>query len=215
MSQPTTDTVTTAPGRVPIRALLMDADGVLQQPVPGWTDEMSELGGGPDFVEELFQRELAALDGSIDLAEVVVELLESRGLPLRWEQVIQTWQAVDLYRPMLQLVTDVRRAGVITALATNQHSYRGEWMRRTLPYRDYFDHSFYSYELGTAKPDPAYFEHVIEVLGVAPEAAVFVDDRLDNVEAARELGLHGIHCSPVGDADLVRTELRRLGVPGA
>jgi FMN phosphatase YigB (HAD superfamily) len=43
------------------------------------------------------------------------------------------------------------------------------------------------------KPEPAAFELTLARLGVAPEEAVFVDDTTGHVEAARSLGLHGIH----------------------
>jgi FMN phosphatase YigB (HAD superfamily) len=38
---------------------------------------------------------------------------------------------------------------------------------------------------------------------------VFVDDNLDNIEAARSLGLHTIHFNPQVN---VAAELKRLGV---
>ncbi len=59
--------------------------------------------------------------------------------------------------------------------------------------RDLFDVVFCSGEEGVVKPDPAAFQRVLERLGVAPEEAVFVDDTWSHVEAARALGLHGVH----------------------
>ena len=44
-----------------------------------------------------------------------------------------------------------------------------------------------------AKPDPRIFQVAAERLGVKPEEAVFVDDMLLNVEAARALGFCGVH----------------------
>ena len=44
-----------------------------------------------------------------------------------------------------------------------------------------------------AKPDPRIFQVAAERLGVRPEEAVFVDDMLLNVEAARALGFCGVH----------------------
>jgi 2-haloacid dehalogenase len=39
---------------------------------------------------------------------------------------------------------------------------------------------------------------------------VFIDDKLENVDAARRLGLHGIHFTEPGAA---RMALRALGLP--
>ena len=57
---------------------------------------------------------------------------------------------------------------------------------------DLFDVVFCSGDEGVVKPDPAAFEITLERLGVVPEEAVFIDDTLGHVEAARSLGLYGI-----------------------
>ena len=204
---------TAAPGR--IQALLMDADGVLQLPRDGWLSELAELGEGVDFLDELFEQGVAPLDGSVDLADVLDDLIRRRRLDTRPEQIIEVWQSVDLFWPMLELVADVRRGGVVTALATNQHSYRGSWMKQALPYREYFDREFYSFEMGVAKPDPAYFEQILDHLAVPADAAVFVDDRAENVDAAGSVGLHTVWCPTPEEPDAIRAQLRELGVPGA
>ncbi|RDX47848.1 phosphatase yihX [Lentinus brumalis] len=55
-----------------------------------------------------------------------------------------------------------------------------------------FDRVFASAVLGERKPDLAAYEKVIAETGIDPTTAVFVDDRIENVEAARSLGIHGI-----------------------
>ena len=72
---------------------------------------------------------------------------------------------------------------------------------------DAFDEIFISAEMGVAKPDAKIYEMVLEKLGVAPEETVFVDDFIENIEAARKLGMHGIHFQDVGEA---MAELRAL-----
>jgi putative hydrolase of the HAD superfamily len=58
---------------------------------------------------------------------------------------------------------------------------------------DLFDSVFCSGDEGMVKPDPRVFKVTLDRLGVRPEAAVFIDDTPGHVEAAREMGLHGIH----------------------
>ncbi|KAI0358516.1 phosphatase yihX [Trametes cingulata] len=55
-----------------------------------------------------------------------------------------------------------------------------------------FDRVFASALLGERKPDRAAYEKVIRETGIDPATTVFVDDRIENVQAARELGIHGI-----------------------
>ena len=50
-----------------------------------------------------------------------------------------------------------------------------------------------SAEVGIMKPDPRIFQYALEQLDVAPAEAVFVDDVIENVEAARAFGMHAIH----------------------
>jgi putative hydrolase of the HAD superfamily len=57
---------------------------------------------------------------------------------------------------------------------------------------DLFDVVVCSGDEGLVKPDPAIFRLTLERLEVAPEEAVFIDDTLGHVEAARSLGLHGV-----------------------
>ncbi|KAI0675371.1 phosphatase yihX [Trametes maxima] len=55
-----------------------------------------------------------------------------------------------------------------------------------------FDKVFASAVLGERKPDLAAYERVVAETGIDPSTTVFVDDKIENVEAARSLGIHGI-----------------------
>ena len=72
---------------------------------------------------------------------------------------------------------------------------------------DAFDKIFISAEIGIAKPAPEIYEMVLEKLGIAPDESVFVDDFIENIEAARKLGMHGIHFR---EKDVAMEELRKL-----
>ncbi|HCP23855.1 MAG TPA: HAD family phosphatase, partial [Dehalococcoidia bacterium] len=43
------------------------------------------------------------------------------------------------------------------------------------------------------KPDPAFFQRILGGLGAPPEECVFIDDRPENVESARTLGIDALH----------------------
>lgn len=197
----------------PVRALLMDADGVVQYPRPGWLREMARL-GGPGFIPEAFTRELATLTGKVDLREELVGILERRGRTCSVDEILEIWYRIELDDVVLGIVDRVRAAGVVTALATNQQSYRGAYMKTNLGHDRHFDHQFHSYDLGLAKPDPAYFAHIVEALGIEPQEAVFVDDVLANVRGARAVGLNAVHFAHTDTYGSLRCQLHALGVPG-
>jgi putative hydrolase of the HAD superfamily len=55
-----------------------------------------------------------------------------------------------------------------------------------------FDDIVFSAEVGLAKPDRRIFDLALDRLGVKPGEAVFVDDVLANVEAAKSIGMIGL-----------------------
>lgn len=46
--------------------------------------------------------------------------------------------------------------------------------------------------VGVHKPDPGAYRHAAEALGVRLEEVLFVDDKIENVVAARALGMHAL-----------------------
>jgi FMN phosphatase YigB (HAD superfamily) len=61
---------------------------------------------------------------------------------------------------------------------------------------------------GLVKPDPAIYRLSFHRFAVAPQDCIFIDDRLENVEAARELGTAGHHFT---DASFLETDLKTRG----
>ncbi len=57
-----------------------------------------------------------------------------------------------------------------------------------------------SYDVGARKPAPLYFERVLQRAGLRPHELLFVDDVLENVAAARALGIPSVAFA--GAADL-------------
>jgi putative hydrolase of the HAD superfamily len=65
----------------------------------------------------------------------------------------------------------------------------------------------YSCSVGASKPSPVAFQAALKAVRTKAGEAVFVDDILEYVEAARSLGLHGIHYE---SPPQLRSELRAL-----
>ena len=56
-----------------------------------------------------------------------------------------------------------------------------------------FVKTYYSFQMGSRKPDKRIFGMVIRDSGVNPQETVFIDDNLDNAMAAQNAGLNAIH----------------------
>ena len=72
---------------------------------------------------------------------------------------------------------------------------------------DIFDDMIISAEVGLAKPDRMIYQLALDRLGVEAEQTIFIDDFIENIEGARELGIHGIHFQ---DPQTVLEELKDL-----
>ncbi|CAM8888627.1 unnamed protein product [Rhodiola kirilowii] len=74
---------------------------------------------------------------------------------------------------------------------------------------NYLSWTFCSCVMGKRKPDPEFYVEVLRHLQVEPADCIFIDDRLNNVEAASKLGIVGIQFK---NAHLLRHELSSLGL---
>ncbi len=176
----------------PIRHLLFDADGVLQD-VPGGYEAAAEPYLGEramEFLRRVWDDELPALAGQAELLPLVEVALADFGVIAPLEEVFRAiWLRIEPDEESLALVRSLRRNGYGVHLGTNQDRNRAAHMREALGYDAVFDVSCYSWELGARKPDLAFFAKAARRIGADPEAILFIDDSARNVAAARDAGL--------------------------
>ncbi len=79
-----------------------------------------------------------------------------------------------------------------TALLSNAWSRAREDIEPRYQFLDAFDFSVFSAEINMAKPDARIYEWVLAQIKVKPEEAIFVDDVEENIQAANQLGMHGV-----------------------
>jgi putative hydrolase of the HAD superfamily len=96
--------------------------------------------------------------------------------------------------PVVELAYTLSARGYLLALASNTNPLDFDTVSRGYPdLLEPFGHRiFLSYRLGVMKPEPAFYSQVLAGLARPAEACVFIDDREENVEAARRLGMRGI-----------------------
>jgi putative hydrolase of the HAD superfamily len=59
--------------------------------------------------------------------------------------------------------------------------------------RSFFDHAYYSHEMGLRKPEKEIYQAVIDHAGLDPSRTLFIDDKAENTEAASAHGLQVYH----------------------
>lgn len=134
--------------------------------------------------------------GEIDVAqfeEAVDALARARGHvgfpPLPVELILS--QALEPRTEMLELLSELRSAGIATAILTNNVVALGAW-RQSADWDHLVDAVIDSCEVGMRKPEPRIFEYACKQLGVACGESVFVDDMQVNVDAAAALGMTAV-----------------------
>lgn len=123
----------------------------------------------------------------------------------RWSETVgeAIAESVDMLRTLQQ-------KGLRTFALTNFSAETYPLAVARFPFLSDFEGTLVSGDEGLVKPDPAIYQLLMQRHSITPARAVFIDDKLENVEAARRLGLHGIHFV---EPDAVRIALRELGLP--
>jgi len=187
---------------VPVRAVLWDADGVLQHtPASSWDLAVRVVAQFPD-----------AMTGALIDEARIRAAAHGLGLGDRVDEIVAVWSMFDLVSPSLEVVSLVRAAGTACYLATNQDAYRAARMREKAQYGEILDGAYYSCDIGVAKPSAAFFEYIVTDLGLAPGQLLFVDDQLKNVVAARSAGLNAEHWAHDDGVTRLRSILDAHGI---
>jgi epoxide hydrolase-like predicted phosphatase len=114
---------------------------------------------------------------------------------------------------LLNLIRRVR-PGLKTGLLSNAWDGLREMLQTQIPVSDAFDVIVISAEEKIAKPDPRLYQLALTRLGVQADEAIFLDDLSENVDAARALGLIGIHFQSSEQAQRdIRARLNGLDLP--
>jgi putative hydrolase of the HAD superfamily len=103
---------------------------------------------------------------------------------------VAMWTILD--DRMVTWVSSAIDGGTKAALLSNMVLEIGARLKQNFTLLSRFSHLTLSCEVGSVKPEPAIYRHVLEGLGVAPDRALLIDDRAVNIDAARALGMHGI-----------------------
>ncbi|MGC4943211.1 HAD family hydrolase [Kribbella sp. DT2] len=202
-----------------IDTVLFDADGVIQRPTVDWQATLATFlrpdQSADEFVLDLMTSEGPSLAGKGDFRDAVASVLQRWEVTTPLEQVLALWEQFVAVPEAIDVVQELRAAGVPCHLATNQQAYRREIMNDRRDYGQWFDRSFYSCDLGVAKPEPAYFKTILSAIDQRAASVLFVDDNPDNVAGAREAGLHAEVFHLSSGVPVLRGLLHGYGLPVA
>ncbi len=166
------------------------------------------LGMPRDALRELIKPDMHLVsDGHIGTDEFWRRFEARTGVKVErnwWEECFQPTRD----EPTFELVRELA-AGARVVCGTNTIDCHHEINERLGMYGPF--HAVYaSHLIHLSKPDPRFWEAILEAEGVDAARTFFADDSEENVEAAAALGIHAHHYR---DADALRAALVALGAP--
>ncbi len=164
--------------------------------------EVEAVANDPKLVEQF---EL----GRMTPSEVFADVKRRLGLPWDFDQFAQAWNGILSYNPQLTSLLERLRSHYTLAVLSNTNALHDAHIRRSWPVFERIHHWVASWEVGFRKPEPQIYELVLERANVRPQAAVYIDDVKEFVDAGRRVGLTGIH---LADGLVLEHELRAVGL---
>ncbi len=209
------------------RAVLWDFGGViLSSPFEAFRKYELEAGLPEDFIRMLNARNpdtnaWAKMERSEVSLEEFVRLFDAEAAALGHR--VDGWRVLrslsgDIRPQMVEALRRCKAAFRVACITNNMKHGEGPGMSRTpekaravAEIMTLFEHVVESSRLGWRKPDPRIYRHACDLLGVAPEDCIYLDDLGINLKPARALGMRTIK---VGDPDVAIAELEQMvGIP--
>ena len=116
-----------------------------------------------------------------------------------YEQCVWAWCGYIDYVPLERLQNLLKlKEKYNVLLLSNTNGFLMSWANSTdfsgdgYPLSYYFHQVYLSYLLKDYKPSLTIYQKVLEQAGIKAEESVFLDDGPKNIEAAEQVGIHGL-----------------------
>ena len=145
------------------------------------------------FRREMFDHEdWVELDrGGLDEEEAILRFAERTGAPLELlQRIVQASKSSLTPMPeSLALLEDLHRRGVNLYVLSNMSHGTWEFLQPRHDFWSRFKGIVISAQLRLVKPEPAIYQYLLDTWSLAAGETVFMDDRPENVEGARKVGI--------------------------
>lgn len=185
-----------------IKNIIFDFGGVVLDIDPQLTiDEFVKLGfkdldklSTPEFTEEIFGK----FERGILTPEVFRTKLKSfLNIDVTDQQFDYAWNSLiyDIPRERIKVIEQVKKNYQIILLSNSNEIHYDLFVRDLqlrFGYREFddlFHKAYFSFDLHLLKPNPEVYEFVINQHGLIPAETLFLDDKAENIEAAKKLGI--------------------------
>ncbi len=152
-------------------------------------------------IQALLHREILAHDdwnrldrGSLPEADALEGWAARTALPktLLQELLVQTEETLTPIEESHALLEEVHAAGHALYCLSNMSRRSYAYVRGKYDFWRYFKGIVVSAHVKLLKPEADIYHYLLWRYRLDPERSVFIDDRPENIEAARAVGMHGI-----------------------
>ncbi|MEP6584825.1 MAG: HAD family phosphatase [Ginsengibacter sp.] len=138
--------------------------------------------------------------GNIKEAQFHFEFNSCIGLQLKKDAINKAWNAMllNFREESLFFLDQIKSRYRLFLLSnTNEIHYRmfnSIYYKRNrhCSFEDFFEKAYYSFEMGMRKPDGNIYQYVVERNNLEYGSTLFIDDSIQNVEAAKILGMQTV-----------------------
>lgn len=184
-----------------LNTFFIDTDGGVNY---YWSQNFKQdLGQSPRVLKNLFcEPFLTMLRGHDDLRPHINNFLKNHGFEINADEFLEYWLSRDsrINTDVLNWVYAHHNSDNHFHIASNQPNVRMDyiWQHRT-ELHDVIEQIFISANVGTSKPDPVFFTRIQEKLNVPFSDICLIDDDLNNINSAKQLGMNTIWFQSIKD----------------
>ncbi|QHQ60992.1 HAD-IA family hydrolase [Anaerocolumna sedimenticola] len=120
-----------------------------------------------------------------------------------------SYNTVQEFPYSVDFIKNLKKNGYKVYLLSNYGKTNFEYAKKNFKFIPLADGGVISYEVKSIKPEPKIYKALIDKYDINTEEAVFLDDCIPNLEAAKTFGFHTIH---VTEFEKALEDLRKLDV---
>ena len=196
-----------------IKNIVFDVGKVLVYFEPDWI--MNKLGFGEETKAVLRKAMFEdPLWNEVDRGVMTTEELVSafaKNAPAYEKEIRETYlhvgDSIELLPHAVEWTASLKERGYNLYIISNYGEYTLEQTKAKMDFLQYMDGAIFSYQYQIIKPDVRIYEQLLENYDLRAEECVFIDDKAENVEAAKAAGYQGIVFT---DYEIVKEQLEEI-----
>jgi len=212
-----------ATAKIKIKGVVFDYGRVLTvEQDSSAVDEMAAICGVPmeSFLKGYWDYRLAYDRADLDVNEYWVNRMKTFGVNLTPEQIAKivvvdskSWSRLN---PLsVEWVKQLQATGFQLAVLSNMPLDLKNYLVAHLDLFSHFQHLIFSCDVHLVKPEPEIYQRCLNALQLDPQEILFLDDKIENIEAAQKLGIHSLLVDSIENAIARARDQFDLPVPAS